>query len=372
MRSACARSALSRGRPEAAPGGLAAEAFLAAVREALRPLDAASAELCLTRPPLVSNKAVIYFLGRRAGRPLYVAKAPTPAGAKTATAEYGALRQCHAWWRSEDRHRVAEPLALLPRGDGFLTAYVPGPGLAQVLSRPLWRPGRAIEAAGAAGDFLRRLHAHGRADGDHDIELSDLVAEVRAVEAGELRPAGLALPAGVARVLDAAPRRRLPVRRARLHGDYAPRNLVLCGPGEVAMLDPALKAEGVVEDDIATFLSMMSSASVFAAAPVWPATGELRAALEAAFMAGYGVGDISPVVLRLKLIQKLMRRWIYRRHRSLRPLERALFPLRERLIDAQMRALLKESAARLARETAGIERPRSAPAPQPTHSPQVK
>lgn len=265
MRSACPRSALIRGRPEAAPGGSRTEALLAAAREALRPLDAASAELCLTRPPLVSNKAVIYFLGRRAGRPLYVAKAP--AGGKTAAAEYGALRQCHAWWRSEDRHRVAEPLALLPRGDGFLTAYVPGPGLAQVLSRPLWRRGRAIEAAGAAGDFLRRLHAHARVDGDHDIELSDLVAGVRAVEAGELRPAGLALPASVARVLDAAPRRRLRARRARLHGDYAPRNLVLCGPGEVAMLDPALKAEGVVEDDIATFLSMMSSASVFAAAP---------------------------------------------------------------------------------------------------------
>lgn len=372
MRSAFARPALFRGPPDMGPDGLPTDALLAAAREALRPLDAASADLGLTRPPLASNKAVIYFLGRRAGRPLYVAKAPTPSGAKTATAEYAALRQCHAWWRSEDRHRVAEPLALLPRGDGFVTAYVPGPGLAQVLSRPLLRPGRAVEAAGAAGDFLRRLHRHAGVESDHDIAVADLVAEARVVEAGELRPAGLTLPASVARVLDAAPRVRLPARHARLHGDYAPRNLVLCGSGEVAMFDPALKAVGAVEDDIATFMSMMSSASVFATPAVWLAAGQLRAALQAAFLEGYGVDGISPAVLQLKLIKKLMRRWVYRRSRPLRPLEHPLLPLRERLIDAQMRALLAESAAQFAGHMARIDRTRPAPRPQPTHPPQVK
>lgn len=346
-------SHLGRRRFEASLEGLPTD-LLAAAREALRPLDPLSHELDLTRPPLASNRAVIYFLGRGTGPPLYVAKAPTP-GAKTARTEYCALRQCHAWWRIEDRHRVAEPLALLPREDAFLTAYVAGPGLAQVLSRPLWRPGRAIEAAAAAGDFLRRLHRHAGAGADRDVELAEFVDEVLAVEAGELRPAGLALPEGVMRRLDAAPQRRVPARRARLHGDFAPRNLVLCGPGEVGMFDPGLTEEGVVEDDIATFLSMVSSASVFAAAAAWPVAGQLRLDLEAAFLGGYGVDGISPSVLGLKLIKKLMRRWVYRRGRTLKPAERPLVRWRNAMIDAQMRALITESALLLSRDLDGSQ-----------------
>lgn len=320
--------------------------MLAAARQALHPLDPASAELALLRAPLVSNKAVLYFLGRRSGRPLYVVKAPSCAAGLTAAAEYSALRQCHAWWAAEDRHRVAQPLALLRAPDAYLMVHVPGPPLSHVLSQPVLQPRRALAATAAAGDFLRRFHRHARY-GAMEVDVLELVGKIREVEASEMRAAGLALPARVARILDAAPRERLCGPCVRLHGDYAPRNLILWEDGEVAMIDPVLDAVGPAEEDLATFLSMLSSASIFAAGLALPPMRRLRLDLEGAFRTAYGVDVVSPVILRLTLIRKLMRRWAYRRGRRLGSLERRLASLRERLIDAQMRALLEECAMEL-------------------------
>lgn len=334
----------------------AAEAcdVLAGARLALRQIESRAEEFGLSGPPLMSGQAMIYFLARPGASPRYVAKAPRDScGALPAGAQYEALRTCHAWWRTEDRHSVAKPIALLPGGQAFVMTHVAGDSLAQVLPRGLLRPTAAAKAAWAAGDFLRVFHHHGQAT-LAEVELSALVDEIRSAEASGLASAGLALSAAVERALDAAAPVRLPARRARLHGDFTPRNLILTSGDQVAMLDPLLDRVGLVEDDIAAFLTMMSSASVFSTGLALPPCRRLRVRLERAFTAGYGPGNFSPVILGLRLIHEQMWRWIYRRRRLAGTGGRRLLGLRAAVIDAQMADLLDESAASLCRSLAAL------------------
>ncbi|HVI30554.1 phosphotransferase [Phenylobacterium sp.] len=336
--------------------------MLAAARLALARVESRPEEFGFRGPPLSSGQAMIYFLARPGASPRYVAKAPRDScGALPASAQYEALRTCHAWWRTEDRHSVARPIALLPGGEGFVMAHVAGESLARVLPRGLLRPAAAAKAARAAGDFLRLFHQHGKAD-VAEVELSALVEEIRTAQASELASAGLALPAAVERALEAAAPVCIRARRARLHGDFTPRNLILTSGDQVAMLDPLLDRVGLVEDDIAAFLAMMSSAPVFASGLALAPCRRVRVRLESAFMAEYGSGNFSPVILGLRLINEQVWRWVYRRGRLAGAGRSRLLGLRAALIDAQMAALLHESAAGLARSLAALALSRRASA----------
>lgn len=339
---------------------------LAAARQALRGEEAASRALTVIGPTLVSAQADLYLLGFAGGAPRYVAKVARPgSGAPSSAVQYAALQTCHRWWGAEDRHGVAEPIALLPGAGGFLMRHVPGRSLSHILPRVLSQPATAVGASTAAGEFLRRFHRHGRA-ADAEVDLSQLVAEIRALQAADLASAGLALPGAVERTLDRAPAERLRARRVRLHGDFTPRNLILTPDRQVVMIDPILEADGLAEDDMASFLTMTSSAPLFAGGLLLPQVRRARERLERAFLTGYGPEEVSPVLLGLRLIHTQIRRWTYRRRRDLRPGERRFAALRARLIDAQMSALLEQSAAALdgAFDDAGlsrISRARSAP-----------
>ncbi|WP_374471616.1 phosphotransferase [Phenylobacterium sp.] len=330
----------------------AAGKVLAAAREALRSIDPDAAAMEWMGPPLVSAQSVIYVLGLRHEPPRYVVKVMAASGgALSAAAQFAALRTCHDWWQGEDRHAVPRPVALLPGGDGLVLEHVRGESAARILSRVLARPGAALAAAGAAGDFLGRLHRHGEA-GVGQVRLADLVAEIRASEAADLAPIGLALPSAVHRSLDRAPAITISVRRVRLHGDFTPRNVLVTAPAQVAVIDPTLQVTGLAEDDPAAFLTLMSSAPVFAGGLVLPPLGAARRRLEATFLAGYGPDGLSPVVLPLRLIYEQMWRWAYRRRPGAARRAGALADLRARLIDAQMSALLEESAGLLDRALA--------------------
>lgn len=345
------------------PGASGDAELLAATRMALAPFHARAGDLIFNRPPCVSAQATIHFLGLAKGPPLYVAKMRKPGcGAPSAARQYRALRRCHAGWAAEDRHSVAKPVALLANGDGFLMEYVSGDNLARVLPQALFQADRGIAASMAAGDFLRRLH---RRDGVEEIEvgLRDLVAEIRASQAGEFQRAGLVLPAGVERTLDRMPDIKRVTRRVLLHGDYTPRNLIRTGEGQVAMIDPILETEGLAEDDVASFLTLMSSASPFAAGLVSPHCRRTRLRLERAFLTGYGASNISPVVCGLRLLHEQMWRWTYRRLRVHHPWEDRLSALRTHIIDAQMRAMLEETALALEASLAAIR-----PAPPLGHA----
>lgn len=318
--------------------------LLAAARAALAPFHAEAGEFVFSRPPCVSAQAMIHFLGPADGQPFYVAKVQKPGcGALSAADQYRALHRCHAWWQAEDRHAVARPLALLADGDGFVMEYVPGDSLARVLPRALFRPAYGAAASMAAGDFLRRLHRRAGV-ADSEVGVLDLVAEIRASQAGEFQRAGLTLPERVERILDRTPDIKLVTRRVLLHGDYTPRNLILAADGQVAMIDPILQAEGLAEDDIASFLALMSSASAFAAGVVSPRCRRIRQRLERAFLSGYGLSNVCAITCGLRLLHELMWRWTYRRLRAHRPWETRLSALRAQMIDAQMRALLEEAA----------------------------
>ena len=319
---------------------------LAAAREALRSLHPRPDRLVCSRPQLVSGRAVIHFFGEVGGPPLFVAKILKP-DTGSAADQYAVLKRCRDWWANENRHAVVEPLALMRDGDGFLMSYVPGDSLSWVLPRAALRPNVAIAAAMAAGDFLRRFHQRAGPKAV-EVDLADLVADIRAVQT-ELQAARMSLPARVERVLHRTLDVRLPGRRVLLHGDFTPRNLILTQRGQITMIDPLLEQEGLIEDDIAMFLAVMSSASAFAAGLVSARRRRLRLQLERAFIDGYGSSGISPVICSLRLICEQMWRWRFRRLRELRPDEERLLAVRAGVIDAQMRSLLEESAAALER-----------------------
>lgn len=327
---------------------------LAAARLALREVEPRADQIGFSGPPLMSAQAVIYLLAPPGAAPLYVVKAPRDScAAMAAKAQFEALRTCHAWWRAEARHSVARPVALLPGGRGFLMDYVAGAGLARVQAQVFLRPAAATAAARAAGDFLSRFHHHGRAAAA-EVALPALVGEIRDCQASAFASAGLTLPAAVERALDRTPPVRLTARRARLHGDFTPRNLILTGGDQVAMIDPLLDGVGLVEDDMAAFLATMSSASVFASGLVLPACRRPRLRLERAFTEAYGPGDFSTVILGLRLIHEQMWRWIRRRRHGAGAGRGWRSGLRARLIDAQMAALIEESAASLERSIAAL------------------
>jgi hypothetical protein len=91
---------------------------------------------------------------------------------------------------------------------------------------------------------------------------------------------------------------------------------------------------------------VLSSPSVFLPGVVLAPVRRLRQGLEREFLAAYGLDEPS-ALLELRLLKQHLLRWLRRRENSrLRGLA-PLMAARGRLIDLHMRALLRESAARL-------------------------
>lgn len=325
------------------------------VRNALaRTLGTAHERLGLVAAPLAKSRSTLFFFGAEENKPEFVVKTvvhgntaidTTPA--LSSAEQFRALELAHRWFEAEDRHAAVRPLYYLDELDAVVMEFVHGRPFRRTVRRGVVRPDPALRAAAAAGDALRRLHRHGQVE-EAPVDLGELVDEVRATEAAMLHPVGVRLPGQVAEVLDGVPRRRLPWPRAVQHGDFAPVNLILLGADEVTIIDPSLTDVGLPEDDLARFLAVLSSYSVFVAEHAVVYVGRFRRELERAFRFGYGAAETQTAVMELRLLKQHVLRWRRRREFSrLTPIP-PLMHGRERVIDRHMRLLVTESAQRLA------------------------
>lgn len=336
---------------------VSAQQILRAVGRYLVETEPDAEDLILVRSPWISARSRIYQLATRGGEPRFVVKFPAPNQPSldsqpplSAAAQFAALQRARALLEGEDAHAVARPVALLHEPDGLIVQYVPGATVSKVIKRCIWEPARAHRAAAAAGDALRRLHRRAQRPA-RDTSLSDLVDDILEVEASTLSPIGLQLPAEVRRPLDSVPALTLTTRRVLLHGDYVAPNLILTRADEVTMIDPVLASEGLPEDDVTRFLTVLSSAPVFVPGALLRPLGARRRDLERAFLEGYGDAD-QPVILELRLIRQHVLRWRRRRELSRLAHYAGLMDARARVIDQHMRGLLLESSRRLSQALA--------------------
>lgn len=299
----------------------------------------------------VTDRSRLYFLGD-GETPAFVAKAPlTDAPSDhpplNASAQFAALRRSHDWFRDEDRHGVAEPIALFPELGVLVMRYTGGPTVGRVFSDSVLDPEAAQDAAWAAGDFLRRFHAHGAA-GFVELDLQELVDELRHDAEDVLAPLNCSLPRQVREVLELVPAEAVRVRRVVRHGDYVGANLIVTGPRSVTMLDPALSEVGLPEDDLARFLAHLSSTTVFMLEEVWRPLVRLRLRLQNDLILAYGPPPNGLLVFELRLLRQHVLRW-GRRVEQARARGGVASRARRVATDAHMRRLLLESAARLMR-----------------------
>jgi len=68
----------------------------------------------------------------------------------------------------------------------------------------------------------------------------------------------------------AVPATVVPIIEVLKHGNFIPSNLVKTGPGRLTLMDPVLHDVGLPQDDLARFLSVPSSETVFVAGAVVP------------------------------------------------------------------------------------------------------
>jgi aminoglycoside phosphotransferase (APT) family kinase protein len=326
---------------------------LTAVGRYLANAGADAEDLTLVGAPRISERSKIYRVARYSGLgPGYVVKIPSPgqphidtAAPLAAAAQFAALERACCLYADEDTHAVARPVAVLHELGALVTQYVPGVTVSKAMRRAVLEPAKAYKAAAAAGDALRRLHRHAQRPA-RETSLSELVEEVFAVERSVLRPIGLQLPPEVRRVLDSVPAQTVAARRVLLHGDYVGLNLILTQDDQVTLIDPVLASEGLPEDDVARFLTVLSSAPVFVPGAVLPPIRRLRQRLERTFLAQYGDAD-QPVILELRLLHEHTLRWRRRREHSRLAGRERLMGARGRVIDLHMRGLLRESSDRL-------------------------
>lgn len=304
--------------------------------------------------PIITARSVLYFLGAPGSGPSLVVKCPLEGDpwvdtdpVLTAESQYAALVQAFEWQRGEDRHAVSRPVALLPDREALVMEYVTGPTVARVVQRALIDRGAARSAVSAAGDFLRRFHSHGRA-GEVELDLAGSVGEVRRILAGPGREAGLRLPPPLADELGRVRRGTVRASQVLLHGDFVPSNLVVTGRDRLTMLDPTLARTAPPEEDLARFLAVLSSDSVFLPGIAVPWVRRLRRTLEQDFRSAYGLAPGPCVLLELRLLKQLLLRWLRRREHSRLAGRSGAMAVRRALLDRHMSALVAESAHRLA------------------------
>ena len=346
---------------------LESHALVEALADALRADGVDAPDLAPTAPPIVTGRSTLQRLVDRSTGEQYLVKQPIVVGGwvdtedvLTAADQYAALELAHLWQHGEDRHAVVRPVAFLAEQQALAMAWAPGRTVLQVIHRAPVDPRAARLALRAAGDFLRRFHRHGRRPDDRTT-LAAPAAEVLELAAGPLQAAGLRVPVEVTAAVALVSDRAETHARALLHGDYEPSNLIVRRPGEVVMLDPLLSTEGPAVDDVARFLTVLSSDSVFLAGVVLPPLRRLRRRLESDFRTAYGIGDSE--LLELRLLKQHLLRWLRRRENTRLRGVPVLRDARALLIDAHMRALLLESAARLTKAAGQRAGGRSSPQP---------
>jgi aminoglycoside phosphotransferase (APT) family kinase protein len=163
-----------------------------------------------------------------------------------------------------------------------------------------------------------------------------------------MAPLGLRLPREVSEALQELPRQTLDATTCRLHGDFAPVNILVDAQGHAVGIDVTLARAGYPEVDLARFLTMLDTERWFIATQSIPSARRLRHRAESTLLeAYYGREGWSPL-LEVRLIDALARRWV-RREATRQSNQPALASVRARMVDAHFQTLLVEVARRLER-----------------------
>jgi hypothetical protein len=245
------------------------------------------------------------------------------------------------------RLRVPTPVALLPEIDALVMEHVAGRTTRELVNYGSVRHPRTLLAAMAAGgDFLKWLHAL-EAASPMTVDLRDEARAVLAFADEHLHPRGLCLPAVVVDVLSGFPSTPCERPRVILHGDFGPGNVLLAEDGSTVGLDPALDTVGPPELDLARYVAVLSGSIRFCPELPAPPLAAVRRRLVGTLLGAYYTDEPVPSAFDLHLLGQLARRWCRLRELARQNERPALLSTRLRIIDAQLRRQLRESARRL-------------------------
>jgi aminoglycoside phosphotransferase (APT) family kinase protein len=327
---------------------------LAGLGEALTAAGHAHGRLFLTEAPHLHARSTIYFVGDAAEperRCQWVVKRPYEwAGQEDLAAPLDAGRQFEALRVLASHYapmapelRVPRPVAFLADLEAFAMEYAKGTSVdGLVRPRRLIGPEPLLDGVALSARFLRHLHAL-EAAGPAMIRPRALAEEVLTLEEETMRPAGLALPAELREALEAVSAVEVRVQTVRLHGDFAPVNMIIDRGTSVTGIDVTLAEFGIPEDDLARFAMMLATERLFLASSDVASARELRRRAEAVLLETYYGEPSTSDLLELRVIQQLCRRWL-RRHTARIATRPWLAAARKRLVDRYFETLLAERA----------------------------
>jgi hypothetical protein len=311
------------------------------------------------RPARIASRSSVMFVersgGATEGRSRLVVKQARTVPAETgftdpvmAAQEFHALTRLDALFREGDGSlRVPAPVQLFPELGAFAMEYVPGRSLRDLLRySSILRPGPLMAGLAASAELIRRVHDL-EAFPDRPVDLCAEAQEVLAVAEKRLRPAGLRLPPRVRVALQSVPPTLVNCRQVWLHGDFYPTNIILAEDGSTVCIDPALDTVGAPEEDLARFVSVMSGGTWFAPEALAPPISWIRRRLETELLEGYYGSTRYPPLFELRLLPQLVHRWLHACQLARQHERRGLLPVRVRVVHAQFRLLMEQSARRL-------------------------
>lgn len=264
--------------------------------------------------------------------------------------EFEALRRLHAHFDGLGLpFRVPEPVAFLPDVDAVAMEYVDGVTVKDLLHYgSLRRPTTLLDGLAASGAFLRHLHALETLP-PVEVDLAERARRVLAVAEEKLHPLGLDLPDRVRRTLLDVPATRVSSPQVRLHGDFGPANILLARDGSTVGIDASLEAVGVPEEDLVRYVALTSGIIRLAPELVLPPFGAVRRQLEHRLLAAYYETPTWPPLFELTHLHQLCRRWCRLRELAAQSDTSARLAVKLRVIGAQMRLLMRDTAQRLTR-----------------------
>jgi aminoglycoside phosphotransferase (APT) family kinase protein len=331
---------------------------LRALDDALGALGIVHGTLRLCRSPQYHARSTIYFVGdgRDAGRECrWVIKCPDETARQDDLAtpliaddQYEALRVLTAHFASvAPRLRVPRPVAHLPAAGGLAMEYVNGTSLDDLVrARSILRPQALLDGVALSGSFLRHLHSLDARDSTV-LSMRVVADEVRELVETRLAPAGLAVPAVVLDELRSLPATDVDAGVVRLHGDFAPVNMLLDGADSVTGIDASLTDVGPAEEDLARFLMMLVTDRLFLLAADSARARALRRSVQATLVEAYAGDARTSAFLELRFIHQLCLRWL-QRHNARAARGPSLSGFRKRVVDPFFALLLVERAQMLA------------------------
>lgn len=245
------------------------------------------------------------------------------------------------------RLRVPAPVAFLPEIGALVMEHVAGRTTRDLINYGSVRhPATLLAAMTAGGCFLKGLHALETLPAV-TVDPRDEARRVLAFGSEQLQPRGLRLPAEVAEVLSGFPAASCKRPQVVLHGDFGPANILLAEDQSTVGLDPALDTVGPPELDLARYVAVLSGSIRFAPELLAPPVGAVRRRLVRELLGAYYGDEPVPALFELVLLGQLARRWCRLRELARQNERPALLSTRLRVIDQQMRLLLREAASRL-------------------------